>query len=276
MEWVDRMNQAISYVEEHLCDEIDPGEISRIMACPYGIFQRFFIQCTDVPLSEYIRRRRLTCAAYEVQHSGAKIVDIAVKYGYDSSDAFSAAFKRMHGMAPAMARQPETKLKFYSRLHFTLSIRGVAEMNYRNVERESFKVIGRRRITPSGGGTWELCKQDGSLENLLAAGQGSPLLGVCFGFDDEGNNDYMVAAEYRQEDLPDFESFTFPPSSWLVFEASGAISSHALGSTWKRIYGEFLPQSDYRQSNLPTIETYHDWDQNADFCKVDIWIPLEK
>lgn len=100
MEWVERMNQAISYVENHLYDEIDSEEISRIMACPFVIFQRFFIQFTETPLSEYIRRRKLTCAAYEIQNTNNKIIDIALKYGYESSDAFCVAFKRLHGVTP--------------------------------------------------------------------------------------------------------------------------------------------------------------------------------
>jgi AraC family transcriptional regulator len=277
MEWVERMNQAIGYVESHLTDEIDTEEISRIMACPFVIFQRFFVHCTETPLSEYIRRRKLTYAAYEIQNTNDRIIDIALKYGYESPDAFCVAFKRLHGVTPAMARQPETKLKFYSRLHFTLSIRGVAEMDYRTVERDSFKVIGRRRTTPSGGGTWGICKRDGSIERMKEIGGDSCVfMGLCFGFDEEGNDDYMVGIEYRQEDFPDLESFTFPKTTWLVFEAVGAISENVLGNTWKRIYGEFLPQSEYKQASLPTIEIYSAWDQDADACKVEIWIPVGK
>lgn len=277
MEWVDRMNQAINYVESHICDEIDTEEISRIMACPFAIFQRFFMQITGIPLSEYIRRRKLTCAAYEIQNTRDKIIDIALKYGYESSDAFCVAFKRLHGITPVMARLPEIKLKFYSRLYFTLSIKGVFEMDYRIVERESFKVIGRRRTTPSGGGTWDICKSDGSIERMQEiGGNSSTLLGLCFGFDDEGNNDYMVGVESTQANASGFEDFTLPKSTWLVFEAFGTISENVIGNTWNRIYGEFLPQSAYIQSNLPTIESYKEWNNNSDVCRVEIWIPIEK
>lgn len=277
MEWIDRMNQAMDYIESHLQDEIDTEEISRIMACPFMIFQRFFIQITTTPLSEYIRQRKLTCAAYEIQNTGCKIIDIALKYGYESSDAFCVAFKRLHGVTPAMARQPETKIKFYSRLHFTLSIKGVAEMDYRIVEKESFKALGIRRITPSGGGTWDICKRDGSLERMQEIGGAScSFLGLCFGFDTEGNNDYMVAIESPQENISGLESYTLPKSTWLVFEAAGAISENVLGNTWSRIYGEFLPQNAYRQSSLPTIEIYREWNNASDACRVEIWIPVEK
>lgn len=160
MEWVDRMNRVIDYVEDHLCDEIIPDEISKIMACPYSVFQRSFVQITGTSLSEYVRRRKLTCAAHEIQSTEQKILDIAIKYGYDSSDAFGVAFKRLHGMNPIMARKQDVELKFHSRLHFTLKITGVEEMNYKKMERESFKVIGIRCTTPTGGGTWGIVKSD--------------------------------------------------------------------------------------------------------------------
>jgi AraC family transcriptional regulator len=101
-------------------------------------------------------------------------------------------------------------------------------------------------------------------------------LGLCFGFDVEGNNDYMVGIESREENVPGFDDFIVPKSSWLVFEAVGAISENVLGITWKRIYGEFLPQSTYIQASSPTIEVYREWNNDADVCNVEIWIPVEK
>ena len=270
------MNNAIGYVELHLCDEVDPGEISRIMACPYTVFLRSFVQITDIPLSEYIRRRKLTCAAYEIQNTGAKIIDIALKYGYESSDAFCVAFKRLHGITPMKARKSAARLKFYSQLHFTLTIKGVSEMDYRLMEKEAFKVIGRRRTTPHGGGTWEIVKNDGSFEDMKKLSGHMCDLGLCFGFDEDGNNDYMCGIEYDKEDLPEFESYTFPNSMWLVFEAKGPISEGVLGNVWKRIYNEFLPQSEYKQIDLPTVEKYIRWDNDTDECKVEIWIPVKK
>ena len=276
MEWVDRMNQVIEYVESHLVETVDTDTISRIMGCTFVVFQRSFVQITDIPLSEYIRRRRLTCAAYEIQNSTTRILDIAIKYGYDSPDAFCVAFKRLHGVTPAMARQRATRLRFYTRLCFTLTIQGVCEMDYRLMEKDAFTVIGRRRTTPFGGGTWGICKQDGSLIKLQGlGGPDSPLLGLCFGFDEAGNNDYMVGIEWTGQDTPDFETYTYPASAWLVFEVNGTISEQALGKTWKRIYGEFLPQSAYQQSGLPTIEVYKQWDEKTDTCRMEIHIPVQ-
>ncbi len=276
MEWVDRMNAVIDYVEKHLCDEISPDEVSRIIASPYTVFQRSFAQITGIPLSEYVRRRRLTSAAYEIQNTDKRIIDIALQYGYESADAFGVAFKRLHGITPNMVRKKDTQLKFYSRLHFTFTIKGVNEMDYKIIEKDDFSVTGVRRTTPDGGGTWVIVKSDGSLQKMQEiAGEGFISLGLCFGFDNDGNNDYMCGFEFSGNEIQGFDKYTYPKSTWLVFEAKGAISEGVLGNTWNRIYGEFLPQSEFQQIDLPTIEKYIEWDDKADKCKVEIMIPIK-
>lgn len=274
MEWVDRMNAVIDYLEAHLCDEIDPQEVSRIMACPFSVFQRSFAPITGIQLSEYLRRRRLTCAARELQNTDQRVLDIAVKYGYDSADAFTAAFKRMHGLTPVEARKPEVSLKFYPRLKFTFIIMGVNEMNYKVIEKASFDVLGIRRTTPYGGGTWGIVKSDGTMDSMKMLCGHACDLGLCFGFDSEGNNDYMCGVEYEGADVPGFDRYRYPGATWLVFTAQGPISGGVLGAVWKRIYGEFMPQSEYRQIDLPTIERYIQWDESADVCSVEIMIPV--
>lgn len=276
MDWVDRMNEAVDYVERHLDSEkeIDSDEISRIMACPYPVFQRSFIQITGIPLSEYIRRRKLTCAAYELQNTDSKVIDTALKYGYQSADAFCVAFKNLHGIAPSMVRKNDVKLTFYCRLYFALTIKGVDKMDYKIITREPFKVIGRRRITPYGGGTWAIVKSDGSTETIKELSGHFYDLGLCFGFGEDGSNDYMCGIEWEKEDIPEFESYVYPTATWLIFEASGKISEQVLNHVWQRINNEFLPQSKYKKSGLPTIEKYVLWDDAADICKVEIWIPV--
>ena len=97
MKWMERMNRTMDYIEENLSGNIDPEQIARIMACPYAVFQRGFGPIAGVQLAEYIRRRRLSCAAYDLQHTSLRVIDVAVKYGYDSADAFAAAFRRLSG-----------------------------------------------------------------------------------------------------------------------------------------------------------------------------------
>ncbi|SDY31282.1 AraC family transcriptional regulator [Evansella caseinilytica] len=276
MEWVDRMNIVIDYVENHLNSEIDSEEISRMMACPFTVFQRSFIQITGIPLSEYIRRRKLTCAAHELQNTADKIIDIALKYGYESADAFSVAFKRLHGVAPSIARKSGVKLTFYCRLYFALTMKGVDKMDYKLVNRERFKVIGKRCTTQYGGGTWAIVKSDGSAETMKELSGHMCDLGLCFGFGEDGSNDYMCGIEWDKDDVPEFDSYVYPEAAWLIFEANGKISEQVLNHVWQRINHEFLPQSKYKKSGLPTIEKYVLWDDAADVCQVEIWIPVAK
>ena len=274
MDWANRINAVIDYVEARLQDEICPEEISRIMACPYNVFQRSFVQITGITLGEYVRRRRLTCAAYDVRNTGEKLIDIAMKYGYESSDAFTVAFKRLHDVAPAAVRKGAAELKFHARLHFTLMVKGVSEMNYHVVERDPFTVIGRRRTTPDGGGTWGVAREDGSIGQMMKLETGNPFLGLCFGFGEDGSNDYMVGVEYAGDAVEGLESYTYPWSRWLVFADEGGLDENVLGRTWDRIYGEFLPQSEYKQADLPTVESYLVWDDEKKFCKIEVRIPV--
>jgi AraC family transcriptional regulator len=276
MEWIERMNAVIDYMENHLEEDISKNEVSRIAACPYNVFQRSFVQVSGITLTEYLRRRRLTAAAADLQKDREKVIDIALRYGYESPDAFRVAFKRLHGIGPNEARRKNAQLKFFSRMQFTLAIQGIQEMEFRNIEKDAFNVAGIRRTTTQGGGTWAIVKADGSLKKMeQAAGKEFVSLGLCFGFDDEGNNDYMCGYQCRGEIPPEFENYACPKSHWLVFEARGTISANVLGNTWKRIYSEFLPHSQYQQIDLPTIERYLEWDINTDNCRVEIMIPVE-
>jgi AraC family transcriptional regulator len=124
MDWVNRMNAAVDYIEEHIegGEPIDEAALCRITACSFSLFQGSFTQISGLSLSEYIRRRKLTLATHDLQNTDEKVIDIALKYGYQSADAFTVAFKRMHGVSPMQAKKPGVKLTFYCRLRFALTI----------------------------------------------------------------------------------------------------------------------------------------------------------
>ena len=200
MDWTTRLNKVMDYVEASVHGEISEEEISKITACPYSMFQSSFSQIVGIPFSEYVRRRRLTMAAYELLNTDRKLLDIAMDYGYQSDDAFRVAFKNLYGITPAEVRKSNPSLVFYCRLTFEINIRGIEKMNYSVVEREAFQVIGIRSITPYGGGTWAIVKSDGSNDRIRSLTGCFFDLGLCFGFDDEGNNDYMCAVECEDYD----------------------------------------------------------------------------
>lgn len=147
-------------------------------------------------------------------------------------------------------------------------------MDYQVVEKGSFKVIGKRCTTPYGGGTWAIVKSDGSQETVKKLCGHFYDLGLCFGFGEDGSNDYMCGIVWDKEGVPGFDSYTYQPATWLIFEANGSISDQVLNRTWQHINNEFLPQSKYKKSGQPTIEKYLVWDDAADTCKVEIWIPV--
>ena len=147
-------------------------------------------------------------------------------------------------------------------------------MEYQLIERGPFSVVGIRRVTPDGGGTWGIVKSDGSNDRAKSLFGRYFDLGLCFGFGEDGSDDYMCAVEYDGAPPEGFDSYTCPASSWLKFAADGPVSANTLGDTWWRINSEFLPQSKYKKSELPTIENYILWDNDADICNVEIWIPV--
>ena len=139
MDWVERLNQAVGYIDKNLDGEINYDEISRITVSPIALFQRFFVLATGgVTLAEYIRRRKLTRALVDLQNTDDKVIDIAIKYGYESSDAFCVAFKRLYGITPSQAKTTEKNLKHYDRIHFTLTItyvKGESDMVLLNIDK---------------------------------------------------------------------------------------------------------------------------------------------
>jgi len=139
VDWVERLNQAVGYIDKHLNGEIDYDEISRITISPIALFQRFFVLATNgITLAEYIRRRKLTCALIDLQSTDARVIDIAFKYGYESSDTFCVAFKRLYGITPSQAKTAQITLKHYDRIYFTLTVtyvKGKNDMVLLNVDK---------------------------------------------------------------------------------------------------------------------------------------------
>lgn len=147
-------------------------------------------------------------------------------------------------------------------------------MDFTVVEKEPFRVVGIRRTTPYGGGTWGIVKSDGSSEKIYQCCGKYFDLGLCFGFGEDGSNDYMCAVEWDKGEIDGMDSYAYPAATWLKFEAQGPISKNTLGNLWQKINCEFLPQSEYSKAELPTIEKYVLWDDAADRCHMEVWIPV--
>lgn len=141
MDWIIRLNNAISYIEENLSGTIDNDELARIACCYTYYFQRMFAYMADVPLSEYIRRRRMSLAAVDLQSSNGKIIDIALKYGYDSPTAFNRAFQSVHGIAPSLVKNDGVPVKVFPPISFKITIKGAEKMDYRIEKKTSLELL---------------------------------------------------------------------------------------------------------------------------------------
>ena len=282
MEWITRLNKTINYIEESLTDEIDYSKLAQIACCSSFHYQRMFAYLANVPLSEYIRRRRMTLAAVDLQ-SGDKIVDVALKYGYSSPTAFNRAFQNIHGIAPSLVKEGGVSLKSFPPISFKITIKGAEEMDYRIEKKEAFRVLGTSiplykeidknfEIVPP---MWGKAAADGTLEKLAAVMNGQPMgmLGVCVCNESEDWR-YLIAVSSTASAPDDgvFEEYLVPAATWVVFSGEG--TNQSIQELEKRIITEWLPTSGYEYGDAPDIEVYLNADpQNA---KYEVWIPVEK
>ena len=282
MDWVERMNQAISYIEAHLMEDIDYEAVAKIACCSVYHLQRMFPFITNVSLSEYIRRRRLTLAAYELQNSSIKVIDLALKYGYESPEAFTRSFQQVHGTTPTAARANGTKLKAYLPISFQISIKGVAEMNYRMEEVDAFSIVGvQSRVDTTNAfaivpGLWENAAKEGLFGKLWDIRKADhPLrgiLGVCADGDHGKNEEfhYIMSIVSEQSPPDGMVIRDFPAATWAVFEADGGPGG--IPEIWKRLYTEWVPSSGYELAYLPAIECYLPPEEQ----KNELWVAVIK
>lgn len=282
MDWAARMNEAINYIEDHIMEDIVYAEVAKVMCCSAYHFQRMFPFITGVSLSEYIRRRRLTLAAFELQNSSMKVIDLALKYGYDSPEAFTRAFQHVHDATPTAARNSGTKLRAYPRMSFQFSITGVTEMNYRIEELDGFTIVGiKERVNTKDAftivpGIWASASENGVFEALWKIRQADHkirgILGICadgeFGKNEEFN--YILSITSDQNPPQGMIKMDVPKAVWAVFEAPGP--PEGIQEIWKRLYTEWVPSSAYDLAYLPAIECYLPIEEN----KNELWVPVVK
>ncbi|MCD1158947.1 MULTISPECIES: AraC family transcriptional regulator [Peribacillus] len=289
MDSLKNMNGAIKFIEENLTNEIDFKEVARLAYCSEYHFKRMFSFLAGISLSEYIRRRRLTLAAFELKNSNIKVIDIAIKYGYSSPDSFARAFQHLHGITPSEARSNGHSLKAYPPMSFQLSIKGGSEMNYRIEEKEAFHIIGIKKrvpiifngVNPEIASMWKSLdeKTINELKNLSNV-EPLGLLSASANFsegrlEEKGELDHYIGAATTRECPDNLTQLKVDASTWAVFEAVGPFPE-TLQNVWGRIYSEWFPSSNYEQREGPEIL----WNENKDITsptfRSEIWIPVMK
>ena len=278
MEWIERLNDAVGYIEEHLTEEIDYERLGKIACCSSYHFQRMFTYMAGVPLSEYIRRRRMSLAAVDLQSTGIKIIDVAGKYGYNSPTAFNRAFQSVHGIAPSAVKNEGVSVKSFPPVSFKIIVKGVEEMNYRIETKDAFRIVGvsvplekdiekNFAVIPR---KWQETAVNGTLQKLTGLMDTQPMgvLGVSTCNDTEPWR-YYIAVASSQTDR-DLEEYTVPAATWAIFPGTG--TNQSIQDLERRIVTEWLPTSGYEYGSAPDVEVYLNPDpQNAQY---EVWIPV--
>jgi AraC family transcriptional regulator len=290
VEWLDRMAQALDYLENHLTETLNVEATARIACTSVFHFQRMFLILTGFTVGEYVRNRRLTLAAQELVVSREKVIEIALKYGYETPESFARAFRKLHGVAPSAARVPGVSLKGYPRLSFQITLKGEQAMNYKIVDQPAFKVVGKGIQVSSQEGFqvipqfWsECCQGDFCAQLETVAVQngitGQSTLGICMELVPKSDEFfYLIGVEITRGRCKSPENMVvkeIPAATWAVFESSGAIPD-AIQNLTKRIYSEWFPATGYERALGIDIEVYPSGDLNTADYRSEVWVPIVK
>ena len=288
MDWIIGIQRAIDYIEDNLAETIDYEEAAKKCYSSSYHFQRVFSILCGFTLGEYIRNRRLTLAGRELATTNVKVIDVALKYGYESPDSFTKAFQKFHGILPSQARNNGSNLKSFSRLSVKITLNGGNIMDYKIIEKEAFDIIEKvttHTIDNSENAKsipefWSRSHKDGTVKKLIELSTDRTyVFGICYGnlHENAKSFDYSIAVKCdANAEIPDgFRKNTIPARTWAVFECKGAMPK-AMQDMWHKIVSEFFPTSDYEPTYEMDIEAYTEGNMGSPNYRSEIWIPIEK
>lgn len=290
MDWIQGIQRAIDYVEANITEEIDFEKVAEQAYSSSFHFQRVFGILCGCSLGDYIRMRRLSLAGEELSKGNAKIIDIALKYGYDTPESFSRAFTRFHGIAPSEAKRGGS-VRIFTPLSVKLTLTGGSKMDYRIEKRDAFQVVCKRKkvskpqsanATSDITAMWQEYGADGTMQRLVSYMPENPvmkgLLGICFSSQLNAKQfPYGVGVEYDGRKVDDdLEIVTIPASTFAVFTSRGKMPD-AFIETYNRIVTEFFPQSSqYEYAENVEFEVYSSPDVSDPDYKCEIWIAVNE
>jgi len=280
MDWVTGMQNALRYIEDNLAEELDCREIAKRAYVSGFHFQRVFSALCGYTLGEYIRNRRLTLAGAELLAGGLRVIDVAVKYGYDSPDSFAKAFTRFHGITPsAVQKNKGARIKAFTPLQIQFTLEGGSMMEFKIMEKDAFTVMGFQREFNCESSYAEI---PGFWREHFEGGGGKLVFGMfCICYDenkDDGSFGYMIADSWDPgREIPEgCVTKTLPAATWAVFPCRGAMPK-ALQDVNTRIWNEWLPNCrEYEPAGNCNVEMYSDGDTGSDAYYSEIWVPVRK
>lgn len=277
MEWIDALNAVLRHIEDDICGELDTARLAQRIHFSHFYLQRMFAMMTDMTLSEYVRRRRLSLAGQELQATDVKVIDVALKYGYQTPESFQKAFRRFHGVTPSAAKKSRVQLRFMNPLTLQVELKGGSVMDYSIENMGQMTIIGKERRF-----NYETSFQEIPLfwEEYFSCG--TPPVDGCVGLcmDDGHKSDFLYSiASFWEEGAPVPAGYVrrmIPAHTWVKFKVVGALPK-ALQVVNRQVFNQWLPNNaEYEMAEGINMEIYSEGDTTSDDYESEIWIPVRK
>lgn len=291
MDWITGIQRAVDYVEAHITEPMDYEAVAKQAYSSSFHFQRVFSILCSYTLGDYVRCRRLSLAGAELAASDIRVIDAALKYGYDTPESFSRAFTRFHGVPPSQAKLQSATLKSFSPLSVKLILQGGTTMNYRIEKKDAFQLICKKKRIPSKeemtfeeiAPFWQTCTTDGTIEALCSYMPEDDhfrgcIVGACFGQDaKDAEFPYAIGAHYNGKPISQngYAVEEIPAHTYLIFPCSGKMPE-ALQNLYHQISSEFFPNSEYQPCGGTDFEAYPSADVTDPNYTCEIWVAVEK
>lgn len=252
MDVYDSLNQMVEYIESHLSEEIDYRVLARFLGVNVYTMERFFSLLVNVTLTEYIRNRRLSMSFYDLYYEQEKIIDVAIKYGYENPTSFSRAFQKFHGVKPSEAKKGKASFQNYPKFHFESQVNQGKKLTYEIRELNSFTLYGKgTSVTEQTIG-----KEAPLFYQKMHQKYGLWEYGLVF-YEDRFHSDHLEYWVLNHEKKEGLISYHIPKSKWLVFRID-SIKSFDIQELSHQFYFHFLPSCKFNLRNLPELEVYYD------------------
>lgn len=279
MSIIKSFNSTIDYIETVLEDEIDEKKITHLSGYSYAMFSRLFSILTETTLSEYLRGRKLTEAAIALRDTDEKVIDIAFRFGYESSDSFGTAFKNFHGFTPSEVRNGKP-FKLISRIQLALTVKGGRSMNVTIQKKGSFTVAGfneeniNSSLCPK---VWNKLYEKYSQEELASLGDGESV-GICHDVENPNVINYMagyIVTDVDKAKSMGLDILEVEEAEYAIVELKGVVPE-CIHNGWKYVMEVFFPEHGYVHSGTPDFEYYYEGDMDSKDYKMELWIPIVK